>query len=150
MPLPYGMVLHDFLDGPWEEVRGFLKEELDQLYVSLSAQLGVMFTENNTITQFAIGGNHAPATRYVGNTGPGNSPQWTQVDLLNGVTGDLPFSNIVPIPTGTVLGNGSGGDSDITPLTLGSDLIADSSSLDLSIRAKAGINIALFTHCGGI
>lgn len=33
------------------------------------------------------------ATRYLANTGVGNSPAWAQVDMTNGVTGTLPVAN---------------------------------------------------------
>lgn len=32
----FGGIFHDFLDGTWEEARGFLKEELEQLRTSLN------------------------------------------------------------------------------------------------------------------
>lgn len=35
----------------------------------------------------------ASATRYLSNTGSSNNPAWAQVDLTNGVTGDLPVAN---------------------------------------------------------
>ncbi len=34
------------------------------------------------------------ATRYLGNTGTSNNPAWSQVDLSNGVTGNLPVGNL--------------------------------------------------------
>lgn len=34
------------------------------------------------------------ATRYLGNTGAGNNPAWAQVDLVLGVTGNLPVANL--------------------------------------------------------
>ena len=36
----------------------------------------------------------ASATRYLANTGSGNSPAWSQVNLANGVTGNLPVGNL--------------------------------------------------------
>lgn len=36
----------------------------------------------------------ANATRYLSNTGASNSPAWAQVDLSNGVTGNLPVTNL--------------------------------------------------------
>ena len=43
------------------------------------------------------------ATRYLSNTGASNNPAWAQVDLSNGVTGDLPLTNIAPL---TIIFNG--------------------------------------------
>lgn len=34
------------------------------------------------------------ATRYLSNTGASNNPAWAQVDLTNGVTGNLPVTNL--------------------------------------------------------
>lgn len=36
----------------------------------------------------------AASTRYIRNTGAGNNPEWGQVNLANGVTGDLPVTNL--------------------------------------------------------
>ncbi|MBW6441814.1 hypothetical protein K0B04_02815 [Patescibacteria group bacterium] len=36
----------------------------------------------------------ANATRYLSNTGTDNNPAWAQVDLSNGVTGNLPVGNL--------------------------------------------------------
>ena len=36
----------------------------------------------------------ATATRYLSNTGAGNNPAWAQVNLANGVTGNLPVTNL--------------------------------------------------------
>jgi hypothetical protein len=36
----------------------------------------------------------ASATRYLSNTGASNNPAWAQVDLSNGVTGNLPVANL--------------------------------------------------------
>ncbi len=45
----------------------------------------------NTLTALA---KNASATRYVSNTGTSNDPAWAQVDLSNGVTGNLPVTNL--------------------------------------------------------
>lgn len=44
------------------------------------------------------------ATRYMSNTGTSNNPAWAQIDLSNGVTGDLPFANLTQIAALSVLG----------------------------------------------
>lgn len=36
----------------------------------------------------------ANATRYLSNTGASNNPAWAQIDLTNGVTGNLPVTNL--------------------------------------------------------
>lgn len=53
----------------------------DLLYSTANNVIGVL-TKNTT------------ATRYLANTGASNSPAWAQVDLSNGVTGNLPVTNL--------------------------------------------------------
>lgn len=48
-------------------------------------------TTSNTFEALA---KSASSTRYLANTGPSNSPQWDQVYLSNGVTGNLPVTNL--------------------------------------------------------
>ena len=45
----------------------------------------------NTLSSLAKDTN---ATRYISNTGTSNNPAWAQVDLANGVTGNLPVTNL--------------------------------------------------------
>jgi CRISPR/Cas system-associated exonuclease Cas4 (RecB family) len=45
----------------------------------------------NTLAKLAKDTN---ATRYLSNTGSSNNPAWAQVNLANGVTGNLPVSNL--------------------------------------------------------
>lgn len=45
----------------------------------------------NTISKLAKDAN---ATRYLSNTGTTNNPAWAQVNLANGVTGNLPVANL--------------------------------------------------------
>lgn len=45
----------------------------------------------NTISALA---KNTSATRYLSNTGASNNPAWAQVDLTNGVTGNLPVTNL--------------------------------------------------------
>src|SRR5262249_48167605 len=53
----------------------------DLLYASAS----------NTLSKLAKDTN---ATRYLSNTGTSNNPAWAQVNLANGVTGNLPVTNL--------------------------------------------------------
>ena len=46
---------------------------------------------SNTLTTLA---KNTSATRYLSNTGTSNNPAWAQVDLSNGVTGNLPVTNL--------------------------------------------------------
>jgi len=45
----------------------------------------------NTIAPLA---KNTSSTRYISNTGTSNNPAWAQVDLSNGVTGNLPVTNL--------------------------------------------------------
>lgn len=45
----------------------------------------------NTLSKLAKDAN---ATRYLANTGTSNNPAWGQVNLANGVTGNLPVANL--------------------------------------------------------
>ena len=42
---------------------------------------------------YALLNKNTTATRYVANTGTSNNPAWSQVNLINGVTGTLPSGN---------------------------------------------------------
>lgn len=53
----------------------------DTLYASAS----------NTLSSLA---KDATATRYMSNTGTNNNPAWSQVNLANGVSGNLPVGNL--------------------------------------------------------
>ena len=46
---------------------------------------------SNTLNKLA---KNTTATRYLSNTGTSNNPAWAQVDLSNGVTGNLPVTNL--------------------------------------------------------
>lgn len=49
------------------------------------------FSGTNTLANLS---KNTTATRYLSNTGTSNNPAWAQVDLSNGVTGNLPVTNL--------------------------------------------------------
>lgn len=51
-------------------------------------------------------GKDTNATRYLSNTGTSNNPAWAQVDLTNGVTGNLPSSQVAGTSTNDDAGSG--------------------------------------------
>jgi hypothetical protein len=63
----------------------------------------------------------ANATRYLSNTGTSNNPAWAQVDLTNGVTGDLPFASLAQGSALSVLGVTGNSTADNASIAAGSD-----------------------------
>jgi hypothetical protein len=61
------------------------------------------------------------ATRYLSNTGTNNNPAWAQVDLTNGVSGDLPLSNLAQGSALSVLGVTGNATADNASIAAGSD-----------------------------
>lgn len=78
----------------------------DLLYASAADTLTVLAKDAN-------------ATRYLSNTGSSNNPAWAQVNLANGVTGDLPYANLTQATAGEILlGRGDSGAGDWQEITL--------------------------------
>lgn len=63
----------------------------------------------------------ANATRYLSNTGTSNNPAWAQVNLADGVTGDLPFANLTQGSALSVLGVTGNATADNASIAAGSD-----------------------------
>ena len=61
--------------------------------LSLSGSQGDIpyYSETNTTSNLS---KSTSATRYLSNTGTSNNPAWAQVTLANGVTGNLPVTNL--------------------------------------------------------
>ncbi len=79
------------------------------------------FTSGVTLSKLAKDTN---ATRYISNTGSSNAPAWAQVDLATGVTGLLPYANMVNATAASILvgrGSAAGGGA-LQEITLGSGL----------------------------
>ena len=128
----FGGIFHDYLDGPWDEAKGFLKEELEQLRTTLMAQWNAVFGENGFLTADAIQGDSTITTVYVSNEGDDNAPYWAKVNLVNGVKGRLRFSNMVEIAASSLLGRGSAaGTGDIEVITIGTNLEMDGTTLNV-------------------
>lgn len=84
----------------------------------------------------------ANATRYLSNTGTSNNPAWAQVNLSNGVTGDLPFANLTQIAGFSILSKANTGTGDVAALTAGADsVLRRSGSGDLAFSTLVTNNI---------
>lgn len=65
----------------------------------------------------------AAQSRYLSNTGGSNNPAWAQVNLADGVTGDLLYANLTPASAASLLfGRGSAAGGDWQEITLGAGL----------------------------
>lgn len=72
----------------------------------------------NTYSKLAKDAN---ATRYLSNQGTSNNPSWNQINLANGVTGDLPWANIVQGSALSVAGVAGNSTADFASIAAGSD-----------------------------
>jgi hypothetical protein len=68
------------------------KVNLSALFATSQAQGDLIYASDTTT--FTRLGKNASATRYLSNTGTDNNPAWAQVNLANGVTGNLPVANL--------------------------------------------------------
>lgn len=83
------------------------------------AQGDVLYASaDDTVTGLAKDTN---ATRYLSNTGTSNNPAWAQVNLANGVTGDLPFANLTQGSALSVLGVTGNATADHASIAAGTD-----------------------------
>lgn len=119
--------LMKFLEGKWEDVRQYLRDDLDHIETAINTWKAATFTETNilrsTTIRETIPGDSLLDSRYISNQGASHSPMWEQVNLADGVQGDLPFANIVPATRAAILlGRGSSGIGDFEEITLGGGL----------------------------
>lgn len=87
------------------------------------------------------------ATRYLSNGGTSNNPAWAQVNLTNGVTGDLPLSSLAQAGAASLLfGRGSAaGAGDWESITLGDGLTMTGTVLSAVISATTIPTIGYWT-----
>lgn len=72
----FGEIFHDFIEGPWEQARGFVRLELESLRGALNAHWSGVFNDDDTLSADAIAGDPTAGLRYVANTGENFSPKW--------------------------------------------------------------------------
>ncbi len=127
--------LRKFLTGSWESVRESLRNDLDDIETAHNTQTASTFNEDGTVKSGVFPGDSTTPTRYVANTGTDHAPQWDRVNLSNGVTGRLPFANIVPSTRPSVLLGREGTiRGDYQEITLGRGLTMNGREL----RARGG------------
>jgi hypothetical protein len=97
-----------YVDGATVDTAGMGATQGDILYASATDTFSRL-PKNTT------------ATRYLANTGTSNNPAWSQIDLSNGVTGDLPFSNLTQGSALSVLGVTGNAIADVASISAGSD-----------------------------
>jgi len=87
--------------------------------VVLTTQGDLLYKDSaSTIARLA---KNTTASRYLSNGGASNNPAWAQIDLTNGVTGDLPFTNLTQIAGLSVLGVTGSSTADVAGITAASD-----------------------------
>ncbi len=109
------------------------------LGLSSTAQGDLFYSDaSNSIVALA---KNTTATRYLSNTGATNNPAWAQINLSNGVTGDLPFANLTQGSALSVLGVTGGSTADVASIvgTANQVLRVDSGGTALAFGA---INLA--------
>lgn len=76
------------------------------------------YTSGTSLSKLA---KNTSATRYLSNTGTSNAPAWSQINLANGVTGDLPFANLTQGSALSILGVTGNATADVASIAAGSD-----------------------------
>lgn len=135
------------LNQPWETARGFLREDLETLEYFLNTQWARVFGANNVLQSSAISGDSSAATRYVANTGPANAPEWSQVDLSNGVKSRLPYAKLASVSGASkLLGRGASGSGDVQEVTVGSGLTMTGTTLSADIPPASDPQWSVLTN----
>jgi hypothetical protein len=96
------------------------------LDATLTAWAGITVTQGALFhgagaDSFTVLAKDTNATRYLSNTGTSNDPAWAQVNLTNGVTGDLPFSSLAQGDALSVLGVTGNATADNASIAAGTD-----------------------------
>jgi hypothetical protein len=129
-----------FLDGPWEAVRGYLREDLDHLEAAINQRWGATFDDNNSLLGGTIGGDSTGTTRYIANTGALNVPTWDTVNLANGIQGRLAYSHLVAATAASrLIGRRSGSAGDFEEISVGTGLVMSAGGV---LSSTGGMNAA--------
>jgi len=127
------------LEGPWESVRQYLREDLDRIQAWINTNWGTAFSTNGTIASAAVAGDASQDTRYVANTGTDHTPQWDQVNLANGVRNRLVYANLPQATAPAILiGRWSYSNGDLQEIQLGPGLVMQGSRLSAIASGTGG------------
>ena len=144
--IPNGKIAHVYCDGTntrfADDFVGITGGTISGLTTALGVTSGG--TGLNSATQgdilYASASNtyvalpkNTSATRYLSNTGTSNNPAWAQIDLTNGVTGDLPLSNLAQGTALSVLGVTGGSTADNASIA---------ASLDHQVLRRSGTSLS--------
>ncbi len=86
------------------------------------------------------------ATRYLSNTGTTNNPAWAQVNLANGVMGDLPYANFVQATQKCLVGATAAGD--FGEITLGAGVAITAGVLSATGSGGSVTSVSVVTANG--
>jgi hypothetical protein len=133
-----GGQFYDFLEGSWDQAKGYLREHLEQMKIALDSQWSQVFAKDNTLNFGAIAappgipaGGNVPS--YVANTGPNKAPRWDKVDVSVGVKSRLQFAHLIAATVGGVLiGRESGTAGNFEEITPGYALNISGTTLRVS------------------
>ncbi len=119
----FGGIFHDWIDGPWDQARGPLRDELEALHISLGKTVGNIINSDGSLSSFVIQGDGTADRRYIANTGtPNNAPRWESA--VYSITTDDTF-----IEGGTITETGEIAATEFT---------------------QAAVALAIHSLCGGI
>lgn len=121
------------MEGPWEQVRGFLREELEQLQNVLASQWEKAFGTDGLLNPDVIDGDAHHGLVYISNEGPHGKPKWAKVNVATGVKNRLKFVNFTRAATGNILLGRDTGAGDYEPIVVGDALDIVSGDLDVQV-----------------
>lgn len=141
--------LNLFTDGTWEQVRGYLRDDLERIQAEFNNHVDQTTSLDGSLPAEVIQGDASHGRRYVANTGVdpvtgGPAPKWDVVLLDgSGIAGRLPFDHIATLDPGFLIGRrNSGSAGDLEPITVGSGLVMTGATLSASGSSLTNAQVA--------